>query len=110
MAHELRSIRWWAIQIPFRQGLSERLRNRQRLGGNYSASPLLAGGCLYFFSQAGRTTVLEPGRSYRELAVNQLDDGFMASPAVSGSALILRTTTHLYRIDPPRCLRPAARG
>ena len=33
------------------------------------------------------------------LAVNQLDDGFMASPAVAGKALILRTKTHLYRIE-----------
>jgi hypothetical protein len=33
--------------------------------------------------------------------VNQLDDGFMASPAVTGKALILRTKTHLYRIERP---------
>jgi hypothetical protein len=43
--------------------------------------------------------VIEPGREFKEVAVNQLDDGFMASPAVTGNALILRTTTHLYRIE-----------
>jgi len=38
---------------------------------------------------------------YRQLAVNHLDEGFMASPAASGSALYLRTKTHLYRIEDP---------
>ena len=33
------------------------------------------------------------------LAENQLDGGFMASPAVSGKALILRSKTHLYRVE-----------
>lgn len=72
---------------------------QKRLGGNYSASGLLAGGRLYFFSQEGATTVIEPGRVYRELAVNRLDEGFMASPAGCGTSLYLRTRTHLYRID-----------
>jgi hypothetical protein len=43
--------------------------------------------------------VLEAGREFRILAENQLDNGFMASPAVIGDALILRTTTDLYRIE-----------
>ena len=30
---------------------------------------------------------------------SMLEDGFMASPAVSGKALFLRTRTHLYRIQ-----------
>lgn len=53
----------------------------------------------YFFSVQGKTTVLAAGRDYKELAMNELDSGFMASPAVSGNALILRTKTHLYRIE-----------
>lgn len=72
----------------------------ERIGGNYSASPLAAEGRLYFFSEEGKATVVAAGREFRKLAENQLDDGFMASPAVSGSALILRTKTHLYRIEP----------
>ena len=70
-----------------------------RLGGKYSSSPLYADGHIYFFSHEGKTTVIDPGREYKEVAVNQLDDGFMASPAVTGKALILRTITHLYRIE-----------
>ena len=38
-------------------------------------------------------------KEYKELAVNQLDGRFMASPAVAGNALYLRTDTHLYRIE-----------
>lgn len=72
---------------------------RKRLGGKHCASPVYAGGRLYFFDRDGKTTVVAPGDTYDELAVNRLDDGFMASPAVLGNALILRTKTHLYRIE-----------
>jgi outer membrane protein assembly factor BamB len=72
---------------------------RERIGGNYSASPLFAGGRLYFFSEEGKTTVIAAEREFKKLAENQLDDGFMASPAVSGNALFLRTKTHLYRLE-----------
>jgi outer membrane protein assembly factor BamB len=73
----------------------------ERIGGKYAASPIYADGRLYFFSQQGKTTVLKPGRSFQVLATNTLDDGFMASPAVSGKAFFLRTRTHLYRIESP---------
>jgi outer membrane protein assembly factor BamB len=72
---------------------------RERIGGNYSASPLLAEGRLYVFSEEGKTTVIAAEREFKKLAENQLEDGFMASPAVSGKALFLRTRTHLYRIE-----------
>lgn len=71
----------------------------ERVGGRFAASPIYAGGRLYFFNQEGETTVLQPGRTYERLAVNTLDDGFMASPAVAGSAFFLRTRSHLYRIE-----------
>ena len=72
---------------------------QKRLSGKYSASPIFAGGHIYFLSQQGKTTVIKPGRTYQEVAVNELKDGFMASPAASGKALFLRTKTHLYRIE-----------
>jgi outer membrane protein assembly factor BamB len=71
---------------------------RARVGGTHSASPLLADGRVYFFDEEGKTTVIEAGRAFRVLAENKLDDGFMASAAVAGNALILRTRTHLYSI------------
>ncbi len=54
---------------------------------------------MYFFNEDGHATVIEAGRALKVLAENQLGDGFMASPAVDGSALILRSRTHLYRIE-----------
>ena len=68
------------------------------VAGNFSSSPVYADGRIYFFDQDGKTTVIEATRQYKVVAVNQLDDGFMASPAVSGRALFLRTRSHLYRI------------
>ena len=72
---------------------------RQRINGKYAASPIYADGRLYFFNQTGETTVLKPGRTFQILATNRLADGFMASPAVTGKALILRTKTSLYRVE-----------
>lgn len=73
---------------------------QERLGGKYSASPIFAAGRIYFLSHEGTVTVVAHGREYHELAVNEFDEGFMASPAVSGDSLFLRSRTHLYRIDP----------
>ena len=75
------------------------LRWRERLGGNFSASPISADGRIYFFSEEGVTTVLAPGRHFRKLATNKLDGQIMASPAISGTAIYLRTDQHLYCID-----------
>jgi outer membrane protein assembly factor BamB len=72
---------------------------RQRIGGNYSASPIFGNGQMYFFNQQGKTSVMNPGRSYDPVATNSLATGFMASPAVAGKALFLRTKTHVYRIE-----------
>jgi len=72
---------------------------RQRLGGNYSASLISAGGRVYFFNQDAAARVMEPGRQYKELAINRLDGELHASSAVSGNSLFVRTKTHLYRIE-----------
>lgn len=70
----------------------------ERVGGNYSASPIAADGRLYFCSEEGKTVVVSTGREFKKLAENTLADGFMASPAVSGKALFLRTKSALYRV------------
>jgi outer membrane protein assembly factor BamB len=72
---------------------------RERIGGDYSASVLYGDGRIYCFSRDGKSTVLKAGRTFESLATNQLASGFMASPAVSGRALYLRTKTDLYRIE-----------
>jgi len=72
---------------------------QERIGGEYYASLLYADGNIYAFNQDGKATVLKPGRKFEIIAANSLAAGFMASPAVDGKALILRTKTHLYRIE-----------
>jgi outer membrane protein assembly factor BamB len=72
---------------------------RNRLGNNFSASPILNGDRIYFFDESGKATVISASSKFEVLATNLLESGFMASPAVSGNALYLRTRTHLYRIE-----------
>lgn len=72
---------------------------QHRIGGSFSASPILSGERVYFFDRDGRTTVLAHGRTPKLLSVNKLETGCMASPAASDGALYLRSTTHLYRIE-----------
>ena len=72
---------------------------QERIGGEYSASPVYADGRLWFFSEDGKTTVLKPGRVFEKVAENRLAEGFLASPAIAGKAFYLRTRTHLYRIE-----------
>jgi outer membrane protein assembly factor BamB len=72
---------------------------QQRLHGENIASPLYAEGRIYCFNHDGLAHVLAAGREAKILARNQLDAGCMASPAVAGQALFVRTRTHLYRIE-----------
>jgi outer membrane protein assembly factor BamB len=72
---------------------------RQRLPGNYSASPVFADGRIYYLSEEGETTVIAPGDQFRKLAANTLKGRFLASIAISGGAMFLRSDTHLYRIQ-----------
>jgi outer membrane protein assembly factor BamB len=75
---------------------------QKRIGGEYSASPVYADDKIWFFSEEGKTSVIRPGRTFELLAENILDDGFLASPAISGKAFFLRTRTRLYRIEQAR--------
>jgi outer membrane protein assembly factor BamB len=72
---------------------------KERIGGEYSASPVLAEGRVYFPSEEGKVTVVEAGRTWKQIASNKLPDGFLASPAIAGKSLFLRTKSHLYRIE-----------
>ena len=65
----------------------------------HGSSLLYADGRIYAFSKDGKTRILRPGRTFQLLATNELDGEHWASPAVSGSSLILRTRTDLYRVE-----------
>ncbi|MDA7525219.1 PQQ-binding-like beta-propeller repeat protein [Verrucomicrobia bacterium] len=75
---------------------------RERIGGNYSASPLQSNGRIYFHSREGKTTVIEAGKEFKVVSINQLDGQLMASAAVDDQALFLRSDKSLYRIERKR--------
>lgn len=70
-----------------------------RLGGDYWASPILANGLIHGVSQSGSVPVFKAAREFELVGESKLEGFFNASPAVAGDALILRSETHLYRID-----------
>jgi outer membrane protein assembly factor BamB len=72
---------------------------QHRVGGTFSASALDLGRFVYLFNEQGKATVIRPGDRYEEVASNVLDGRIMATPAVCGRALLIRTDTHLYRIE-----------
>jgi outer membrane protein assembly factor BamB len=71
----------------------------KRLPGEYWASPLYADGLIYCLSQQGHVPVFKASEEFELVADNKLDEGFVASPAVAGKSLILRSKGHLYRIE-----------
>ena len=72
---------------------------RARINGNFSASPIYADGRIYFLSEEGLTVVIGPGKKFQALATNQLDGETLASMAVSGGSIFIRSRTHLYRLS-----------
>jgi outer membrane protein assembly factor BamB len=72
---------------------------QERIGGNFSASPITADGRIYMFDEEGKGTVIAADRQFKMLGQSTLPDGFMASPAVAGRSLIVRSRTHLYCLE-----------
>lgn len=73
------------------------------------ASPVAAAGRIYVAGRNGATAVLAAGPELKVLAVNRLDDGFEASPAVVGREIYLRGRRHLYAIAEGAKAAPAAK-
>ncbi len=72
---------------------------QQRLGGNHSASPLLAGDRVYFQSEEGDTVVVAASKRFQRLAKNSIGERTLASYGVADGAIYLRSADHLYRIE-----------
>jgi outer membrane protein assembly factor BamB len=62
------------------------------------ASPVAAAGRVYLVDLYGKTLVFEHGDSPKQLAYNQLDDEFSATPALVGDQLILRGRDSIYSL------------
>jgi len=62
----------------------------------YYASPVAAGGRIYIASHTGVVTVLAAGGEPKVLAVNDLGEELLATPAIEGRRLFVRTRSALY--------------
>jgi outer membrane protein assembly factor BamB len=71
---------------------------QQRVEGVFSASPVGGGGHVYFLSENGDTVVVKSGRAPEVVARNPVAERALASPAISGGRLFLRTDEHLIAI------------
>src|SRR5262245_39005099 len=69
--------------------------------GQFYASPVLAGGKIFYTSRGGRTVVVEASPKFAKLAENTLESNrgvFNSTPAISGSRILLRSNRALYCI------------
>lgn len=71
---------------------------RERMGGNYSASPLGADGKVYFFNEDGEAVVLQAGSKFQLLSRIDMAAPILASPAVSDGRIYVRTTEDLWAV------------
>ena len=74
---------------------------QQRLGrgaSGFTASPVAADGRLYFNSEDGDVYVIEAGEALNELAVNELGETLMATPAISDGVIYFRARRHLIAV------------
>ncbi|MBI1913516.1 MAG: PQQ-like beta-propeller repeat protein [Planctomycetes bacterium] len=77
-----------------------RLMWQERLADRFSASPIEAGGLLYFPAESGVTYVLRAAERFEVVAQNDLGSPILASPAVVDGKLLLRTQEELVCIGP----------
>ncbi len=71
---------------------------RERIGGNFSGSPVRVADKLYCVDEEGVVVVLAADKEFKLLAKNPLGEGSRSAPAVSGGRMYLRTFSHLISI------------
>lgn len=77
------------------------LQYRESLGSGsaaFSASPVAADGKIYFTAEEGQVLVVEAGTEFKLLAVNEMNETCMATPAISRGMLFFRTRHHLVAV------------
>jgi outer membrane protein assembly factor BamB len=70
----------------------------ERLGGDFSASPVYAGGRIYFQNETGTGFVIKAGTGFEPISTNDLGERSLASYAVADNQLFIRTADHLWAI------------
>ena len=73
-------------------------RQRIRVGASFTSSPWAYNGKIFALSEQGDTYIIRAGREYEVMGVNSLDEMAMASPAIVGDRLLIRTTSKMYSI------------
>ena len=73
-------------------------RQRVKVGSSFTASPWAYNGKIFAASEQGDTYVIQAGPEFKVLHVNSLDEMIMASPAIVGDRLIIRTHSKVYSI------------
>jgi outer membrane protein assembly factor BamB len=71
---------------------------KERLKGQYKASPIAVDGRIYFLNTEGLATVVSASPRFDKLIENKLDDTTLASPALSDGKLFIRGYKSLYCI------------
>jgi outer membrane protein assembly factor BamB len=69
-----------------------------RVGGNYSASPIVLGGRIINVASDGEIVVIADGDSFEVLGRTPLDEETRATPAVADSRLLFRSASHLWAL------------
>ncbi|HSE38353.1 MAG TPA: serine/threonine protein kinase, partial [Blastocatellia bacterium] len=64
----------------------------------FTSSPWVFNDKLFCLSEEGQTFVIATGEKFQLLHVNELDDMALASPALVGERLLIRTEHRLYSI------------
>lgn len=85
--------------VSCREAASGEVIWQKRVAKEFAASPIFADGKIYLFATSGEVATILPGRKYELLHKSKLGDGYMASPAVVGNDLILRSKSHLYLVS-----------
>jgi outer membrane protein assembly factor BamB len=87
------------ILIAYDGKTGERIyRARVGGGGSFVSSPVAADGRLYLANEDGEVYVVRAGRTYEELAKNEMKEVIMSTPAISGGVIVIRTLGHVYGI------------
>jgi outer membrane protein assembly factor BamB len=74
--------------------------------GPYSASPVAAEGKIFLASEEGKVAVLKASRNWEITAINDLEEGCFATPALAGGDIYLRTSEALYRFGSSAAVKP----
>jgi outer membrane protein assembly factor BamB len=67
--------------------------------GNYFASPVAGDGKVYVVSEEGEVSVVAAKSVYELMATNSMGERTMASPAISGGSIFIRTDENLYCVE-----------